>query len=587
MLLDLLWSLPVVSFLSWVLTILAPCVLPLLPVILGASVEDSKDKYKPYIIIASLSVSIIVFSLLLKASTILIDVDPIVWKLFSWVILIVFGIITIFPNLWKNFSTKVGFAWKSSESLWKNAQKKGLFGSIMVGMSLWPVFASCSPTYGVILAVILPSSLAVGLVNLFAYVLWLAVILLLIAKLGQRFISKAKWASNPDGMFKKVLGVLFLAVWIAIISGYDKVIETAVVNSGYFDVTAVESKILEKVKIDNYKNTTMNEKNLKNAYFAWWCFWCMEGIFEAQEWVKEARTWYIGGTQQTATYEQIGSWLTKHREGVKIIYNPEKISYAKLVELFWTQIDPTNPDGQFTDKWFQYTTAIFYDGEEEKNIAEKSKSSLIESKKFEKEIATKVLPVVPFYEAEEYHQDYYKKWASRAAYKRYEKWSGRKDYKEKNWGSPLLVSPKGREITQDELKNKLTELQYSVTQEWGTEEPFDNLYWDNKAEGIYVDIVDGTPLYSSLDKYKSWTGWPSFTKPIDIKNVEEKEDNTFFSTRTEIKWAKSGAHIWHVFTDWPEDKWGLRYCMNSAAMKFIAKEDLAEKGYWEYVELFK
>ncbi len=250
MLLDLLWSLPVVSFLSWVLTILAPCVLPLLPVILGASVEDSKDKYKPYIIIASLSVSIIVFSLLLKASTILIGVDPIVWKIFSWVILIVFGIITIFPNLWKSFSTKVWFAWKSNESLWKNAQKKGVFWSIMVGMSLWPVFASCSPTYGVILAVVLPSSLVIGLINLFAYVLWLAVVLLLIAKMGQRFICKAKWASNPNGIFKKILWVLFLVVWIAIISGYDKVIETAVVDSGYFDVTAVESKILEKVEID-------------------------------------------------------------------------------------------------------------------------------------------------------------------------------------------------------------------------------------------------------------------------------------------------------------------------------------------------
>ncbi len=241
-------SLLIVSFLSGVLTILAPCVLPLLPVILGASVEDSRDKYKPYIIIASLSVSIIVFSLLLKASTILIDVDPIVWKLFSWVILIVFWIITIFPNLWKNFSTKIGFAWKSSENLWKNAQKKWLFWSIMVWMSLWPVFASCSPTYWVILAVILPSSLAVGLVNLFAYVLWLAVVLLIIAKLWQRFISKAKWASNPNGVFKKILWVLFLAVWIAIISGYDKVIETAVINSWYFDVTAVESKILKKVE---------------------------------------------------------------------------------------------------------------------------------------------------------------------------------------------------------------------------------------------------------------------------------------------------------------------------------------------------
>ena len=340
--------------------------------------------------------------------------------------------------------------------------------------------------------------------------------------------------------------------------------------------------------VENSKNNfsndkIMNEKNLKSAYFAWGCFWCMEGIFESQQWVQEARTGYIWGSKQTATYEQIWTWLTKHREGVKIIYDPEKISYAKLVELFWTQIDPTDPDWQFADKWFHYTTAIYFDGEEEKTIAQNSKKSLSNSWKFEKAIVTKILPVVEFYEAEEYHQDYYKKWASRAAYKKYEKWSGRADFKESHWKEKVQSLNNN---SKDMLKEKLTELQYKVTQEWWTEKPFDNPYWDNKREGIYVDIVDGTPLYSSLDKYKSWTGWPSFTKPIDTNNVVEKEDNTFFSTRTEIKWAKSDAHIGHVFTDWPVDKWWLRYCMNSAAMKFIAKEDLEKQGYGEYMEMF-
>ena len=243
-----MWLL-IVSFLSGVLTILAPCVLPLLPVILGASVEDSRDKYKPYIIIAALSISIIFFSLILKASTVLIWVDPIVWKSFSWGILIGFWIITLFPNLWNNFSTKVWFAWKSNEALWKNAQKKWLFWTIMLWISLGPVFASCSPTYAVILAVILPASFAVGMINLISYVLWLAVVLLLIAKLGQRFVSKAKWASNPNGLFKKILWVLFIAVWITIISWYDKVIETAVIESGYFDVTQIEWQILDKVDV--------------------------------------------------------------------------------------------------------------------------------------------------------------------------------------------------------------------------------------------------------------------------------------------------------------------------------------------------
>ena len=195
-------ALLLVSFFAWVLTILAPCVLPLLPVILGAFVEDSKDKWRPYIIIAALSVSIIIFSLLLKATTLFIWVDPIVWKLFSWVILILFWVITIFPNIWKNLSTKLGFMSKSNHSLGESSQKKWITWSILVGMSLWPVFSSCSPTYAVILAVILPVSFLTWLINLFAYVLWLWFVLLLIALLWQQFIKKMKWASSPNGIFK-------------------------------------------------------------------------------------------------------------------------------------------------------------------------------------------------------------------------------------------------------------------------------------------------------------------------------------------------------------------------------------------------
>lgn len=244
-------TLLIISFLAWALTILAPCVLPLLPVILGASATDSSDKYRPYIIIASLWISIIVFSLLLKATTIFIGVDPIVWKLFSWVILISFWIITIFPNLWKNISTKLWFSDKSNQNLWKSAGKKWVMWSVMVWLSLWPVFSSCSPTYAIILAVILPVSFLTGLLNLFAYVLWLWVVLLLIALLGQKFISKAKWASSPNWIFKKVLWILFLIIWLAIITWYDKVVETAVLDSWYFDVTQIEQKILDNANIEH------------------------------------------------------------------------------------------------------------------------------------------------------------------------------------------------------------------------------------------------------------------------------------------------------------------------------------------------
>lgn len=243
-------TLLIVSFLAWILTILAPCVLPLLPVILWAWATDSGDKWRPYIIISSLWVSIILFSLLLKASTIFIWVDPIVWKLFSWIILILFWIITIFPNLWKNLSTKLGFSDKSNQNLGKSADKKGIIWSIMIWLSLWPVFSSCSPTYAVILAIILPISFFTGLLNLFAYVLWLGLILLLIALLGQKFISKMKWASSPNGNFKKILWVLFLIIWLAIITWYDKVIEASIIESGYFDITEFEQIILDKVEIE-------------------------------------------------------------------------------------------------------------------------------------------------------------------------------------------------------------------------------------------------------------------------------------------------------------------------------------------------
>lgn len=326
---------------------------------------------------------------------------------------------------------------------------------------------------------------------------------------------------------------------------------------------------------------TMKEENLKSAYFAWGCFWCMEWTFEAQEWVKEVLSWYIWWTAETANYDDVSTWLTKHREWVHVSYNPELISYKKLVELFWIQIDPTDPDGQFADKWYHYTTAIFYSNDEEKIVAEKSKKSLNDSEKFDKPVVTKILRASEFFDAEEYHQDYYKKSSFR--YKLYEKWSWRKDFKEKTWKEE-------RERLDDEnidLKDKLTDLQYKVTQKWWTEPPFDNKYWDNEEEWIYVDIIDWTPLFSSKDKYKSGTGWPSFSKPINKAFVIEKADNSLFSKRTEIKWLKSDSHLWHVFDDWPEDKWWLRYCMNSSSLRFVSKNDLEKEWYGEYLETFR
>ena len=243
-------SLLILSFFAWILTILAPCVLPLLPIILWASASESQDKSKPYIIIISLALSIIVFTLLLKASTIFIDIDPIFWKLFSWWIIIIFWIITLFPNLWKDISTKLWFSDKSNRLLWSSSQKSGKLWSIAVWFSLWPVFSSCSPTYTLILAVVLPQSFTIWLLNLFFYTLWLCLMLLLIAILWQKFVAKLKWLSDPNGIFKKLLWILFIIVWLAIITWLNKTLETYLLDSWFLNTTEFETGLIDKIEID-------------------------------------------------------------------------------------------------------------------------------------------------------------------------------------------------------------------------------------------------------------------------------------------------------------------------------------------------
>ncbi len=318
------------------------------------------------------------------------------------------------------------------------------------------------------------------------------------------------------------------------------------------------------------------------AYFAWGCFWCIEAVMDWRKWVYTAISGYAGWTEPNPSYESVSSWNSWYREAVKVIYDPTIVSYIELLELFFTQIDPLDSGGQFADRWFHYTTAVYYSNEEQKTQTEAFIKDIDDSKKFESNVVTKILPFTTFGEAEEKHQDYAKKQSSQ--YKRYKKWSWRQDYIEK---SPLNKNISYQKPTMEELKQKLTPLQFKVTQEEWTEAPFDNKYNDNKQAWIYVDIVDGTPLFSSVDKYDSWSGWPSFTRPIDEALVQKKEDRKLFSVRTEVRSSRADSHLWHVFPDGPTDKWGLRYCINSAALDFIAVEELEEKWYWEYWVLFE
>ncbi len=319
--------------------------------------------------------------------------------------------------------------------------------------------------------------------------------------------------------------------------------------------------------------------DLARATFAGGCFWCMEGPFEALDGVVEAFAGYAGGTQPNPSYEQVIGGQTGHHESVQVFYDPEKISYEALLETYWHQIDPTDDGGQFADRGAQYVPAIFYHTDAQKVAAEKSRAMLAASGKFEKEIVVPIVSFRTFYLAEDAHQDYYKNKPGR--YQRYKEGSGRADFIRRTWKAETF-----HKLSDEELREKLTPLQYKVTQKEGTERPFKNEYWNNHEDGIYVDIVSGEPLFSSTDKFDSGTGWPSFLKPITPDAVTTRADYKLIIPRTEVRSAIADSHLGHIIMDGPASNDGVRYCMNSAALRFVPKEKMRQEGYEKWLYLF-
>ncbi len=327
--------------------------------------------------------------------------------------------------------------------------------------------------------------------------------------------------------------------------------------------------------------------NLKTATFAGGCFWCSEADFEKVDGVIDAVSGDTGGTSENPTYAQVSAGEGGHVECVQVLYDPAKVSYEQLLDVFWRHVDPTDAGGQFSDRGPQYRSVIFYQDEDQRRQAEASRKTLVESGRFREPIVTEIRPLQRFYPAEGYHQDYYKKNSLR--YSLYRQGSGRDQFIAQAWGTPdgksVPTGPSYTKPSEAELRKRLSPTQYIVTQEEGTEPPFENVFWNNKQEGIYVDIVSGEPLFISADKYDSGTGWPSFTRPVDPNFVVEREDRSHGMVRVEVRSRFADSHLGHLFPDGPPPT-NQRYCINSASLRFIPRAEMEVEGYGEYLDRF-
>lgn len=370
---------------------------------------------------------------------------------------------------------------------------------------------------------------------------------------------------NKKKKMKNILIVLGIILGIAVFAA----------GSGLF-----KNKKSGKEEVKKENQETMDNKNVREIYFAGGCFWGTEHFFQQIRGVVGTEVGYANGNTQNPTYEEVVSHTTGFAETVKVKYDPEQVDLKLLIDLYFKTIDPTSKDQQGNDRGNQYRTGIYFKDKNDEAVVKGEVEKL--AKNYTKPVVVETVALKNFYRAEDYHQDYLDK--NPGGYCHIE--PGLFEMAKK--ANPLpKAAPKVKYEKQDKkvLKDKLTAEQYNVTQENATERPFQNEYWNETREGIYVDITTGEPLFISTDKFESGCGWPSFSKPITKKLIDEKLDKSQGMTRVEVRSKTGDAHLGHVFNDGPEDKGGLRYCINSASLKFIPKADMQKKGYGEYIPL--
>lgn len=319
---------------------------------------------------------------------------------------------------------------------------------------------------------------------------------------------------------------------------------------------------------------TFKEESLQEIYLAGGCFWGLEAYMARVYGVYDVSSGYANGDTENPSYEDLIYKNSGHAETVHVKYDPERVSLETLLAYYLKVVDPVSLNKQGNDRGTQYRSGIYYKTEKEKEVINQVLKE--EQVKYSKAIVIEVESLVHYYLAEDYHQDYLEKNPN-----------GYCHIDISTVEEPLIDVDDYKKPSDQELRESLTDLQYKVTQGEGTERPFDNLYWDNKEEGIYVDIVTGEPLFSSKDKYKSGTGWPSFTRPIADEVVTYEKDYNLGIPRVEIRSRTGDSHLGHVFDDGPVEEGGLRYCMNSASLKFIPYEDMDTAGYGHLKHLVK